>query len=744
MSLAARAIRTPNVTTWGALNKTIGGRLVEVVPSAKYCASLPGGACTDAQWASSLFRNTIPSAINQGYDLTPPSPCLRNATTCGRGDVPLYSVEAETVTDIQAAVKFASAHNLRLAVKSYGHDYLGHSTAPNSLLIRTTKFQNISFIDNFSVGSQNLGSVVTTKANDKSMVGGTAATVAAAGGYVQGAGHSAVAPLFGLAADNVLEFHVVSDSLIELFVLSNAAAGTLVTIHAEHIFDFDSLRGGHSALLAPFMSAALAVSGVSFLLEQDTYVSINDALYNTDDSRACDGWNGVRTALEFWCDAFSAILEQAVHLHSVPIPGRKNSHSFASQVAANANISNGVHPTWRTTKADAGIDAVRNEFQIPILEQLSGANAGAYSATSRAMMRDFPQELIDKIIDDWHLVDPSGMKQCSLVCKRWVFRSRYNLFSNVYLTTENLRPFVEFVKTSSPPILSFVRHLVLSFWDLPLNASHLAQIHHCPKLTHIELRIRHTGGNHSSTVDWLESLQTHLRAWSANSGSLSRLDLSVTSGTTSLRTVVDLIACLPSLETLGISGPGSILADTTAHPSPGPTRLAHLELSVQMSSLIFPWLLSLPVVPILKSLRLMIHRYEDNAIALSATKAYFQRAGEGLESLDIAGLHSWTDSVQLQRGILPHTPGLQSLTFSSQHVSNILDTLALLPPSCTQINVHLLQRINGPHWSVLDAALAVSHTLRRFSVLEYDGRGLIITPAVRHLMPRANARGILA
>ena len=33
-------------------------------------------------------------------------------------------------------------------------------------------------------------------------VGGTAATVVPGGGYVQGAGHSALAPMFGLAADN--------------------------------------------------------------------------------------------------------------------------------------------------------------------------------------------------------------------------------------------------------------------------------------------------------------------------------------------------------------------------------------------------------------------------------------------------------------------------------------------------------------------------------------------------------------
>ena len=35
-------------------------------------------------------------------------------------------------------------------------------------------------------------------------VGGTAATISPAGGYIQGAGHSPFSPLYGLAADNVL------------------------------------------------------------------------------------------------------------------------------------------------------------------------------------------------------------------------------------------------------------------------------------------------------------------------------------------------------------------------------------------------------------------------------------------------------------------------------------------------------------------------------------------------------------
>ena len=102
-------------------------------------------------------------------------------------------------------------------MKSSGHDYLGRSTAKESLLISTHRFQNITFHDNFVVGRQNFGSAVTigsgvdlatlyqaTKAQGKIAVGGTASTVAASGGYFQGAGHSALSPLLGLVVDNTL------------------------------------------------------------------------------------------------------------------------------------------------------------------------------------------------------------------------------------------------------------------------------------------------------------------------------------------------------------------------------------------------------------------------------------------------------------------------------------------------------------------------------------------------------------
>ena len=51
----------PSVTDWSALNDSIYGRLVNVVPSAKACVEL---GCTEAHWESAVFRQSIPGSMN--------------------------------------------------------------------------------------------------------------------------------------------------------------------------------------------------------------------------------------------------------------------------------------------------------------------------------------------------------------------------------------------------------------------------------------------------------------------------------------------------------------------------------------------------------------------------------------------------------------------------------------------------------------------------------------------------------
>jgi FAD/FMN-containing dehydrogenase len=139
--------------------------------------------------------------------------CKNRRECAGAFDIPYSRFCADYC---QAAVNFARDHDLRLAIKASGHDFLGRSTAKNSLLIATQSLQTTK------VGNHSLGSAVTVgsgvpfkvlyqalKKEEKIFVGGFAATVAPAGGFFQGAGHSALSPTFGLLADNTLGMHLI-------------------------------------------------------------------------------------------------------------------------------------------------------------------------------------------------------------------------------------------------------------------------------------------------------------------------------------------------------------------------------------------------------------------------------------------------------------------------------------------------------------------------------------------------------
>jgi FAD/FMN-containing dehydrogenase len=155
------------------------------------------------------------------------------AIPCRQGNLPVYAVAVESAEDISKTIKFASARNLRLVIKNTGHDFLGRSTARGSLLVWTHKMQNISFSNDFKPERCNrgAGSAVTIDAgvqltqlyfaaaqNNLSVVTGMAHSVGAAGGYIQGGGHSPMANLYGMSTDNVLEYKVVTSNVVIVII----------------------------------------------------------------------------------------------------------------------------------------------------------------------------------------------------------------------------------------------------------------------------------------------------------------------------------------------------------------------------------------------------------------------------------------------------------------------------------------------------------------------------------------------
>ena len=228
----------PKDDDWAALNSTIEGNLATLKPLAYPCHSPNFNAAECAYIQSnahnSSYRALQPGAMqyeNWGSDPARGEQCYVASPRflpCGQGRIPLYSAAVKTARHIQAVVKFAAKHNVKLAIKNTGHDFLGRSTAPSSLQIFTGNMKEIDLTDSFvpavptgtapprgvravtvDAGVQ-LGELYEyLGAKGAMVVGGFSRTVGMAGGYIQGGGHSAMGWLYGMASDNALEFQVV-------------------------------------------------------------------------------------------------------------------------------------------------------------------------------------------------------------------------------------------------------------------------------------------------------------------------------------------------------------------------------------------------------------------------------------------------------------------------------------------------------------------------------------------------------
>lgn len=140
----------------------------------------------------------------------------------------IYAVEAKTTNDIVEAVKFAQKYNLRLVIKGGGHDYLGRSSAPDSLLVWTHDMRKIDYQQNFiptgagknfvaipvitaEAGSRWIDAyTVATSQHDKYVQGGGCASVGVAGGFSQGGGFGSFSKKFGTGAAGIVQVEVVT------------------------------------------------------------------------------------------------------------------------------------------------------------------------------------------------------------------------------------------------------------------------------------------------------------------------------------------------------------------------------------------------------------------------------------------------------------------------------------------------------------------------------------------------------
>ena len=230
----------PTTATWDTLKSQVSGRLIQVASPLQPCIDDPsGGQCASVlkDLQNPFFNEDQPGATQ----------------TTGWADawdaaVSPYAVAAESAEDVAAAVRFARAHGVRLVVKGTGHDYLGRSNAPNSLLIWTHNMRDVTVQDDFRIaggsgpgqpaisvgaGTRWLEAYEAATQHGRYVQGGGCTSVGAAGGFIQGSGFGSFSKRFGTGAAGVLEYEVVT------------ADGTIVIANDAQNQDlFWALRGG--------------------------------------------------------------------------------------------------------------------------------------------------------------------------------------------------------------------------------------------------------------------------------------------------------------------------------------------------------------------------------------------------------------------------------------------------------------------------------------------------------------------
>ncbi|KAJ7796210.1 hypothetical protein B0H14DRAFT_2915977 [Mycena olivaceomarginata] len=381
-------------------------------------------------------------------------------------------------------------------------------------------------------------------------------------------------------------------------------------------------------------------------------------------------------------------------------------------------------------------------------------------------MQRFPQELIDLVLDQvadserdhnrgaWRRPSTS-IATCGLVCKQWLPRSRLHVFSSMVLFGSRLRSLLDLeAESSSLSLLSLARDLCLVFRN-DLASKDMSRLRTCLSLTHLELCFPSP-----STEEWDLFLGTHLPFLGAHCASLSSLKLSpYEKSAVSLRVIVDILVCLPSLCAFQLEGQSCSIIEAEIPLSQScPPCLQTLNIEVKHGAdILFAWFLSLAVGLQIKSLTLLDPEDWDNPTADSLV-SYFQRFGGRLEFLAI-----WPHRANFNEpsGILKYATSLRHLKLYCQPVASVLTMLHALPSSnlftlaiellvvLDRGRVDTVSNIDRVPYALIDEALAHPrfHSLKSFSLGQYDDGGhatrSLLTRKAKALMPLAKARRLL-
>ncbi|KAI6822147.1 FAD/FMN-containing isoamyl alcohol oxidase MreA [Hortaea werneckii] len=376
----------PSLGEWKLFNRTLDGALIKGVPAADVCyfngtARHDEGACAKlaANWTSSYAHLNDPiemfSPVYQGLTCQPPS--WYDSGGCTQGGYPTYTVNVSTTAQLQVAVNFARNQGLRFVIKNTGHDFSGKSGGAGSLSVWVHNLKDIAYFPSYNDATTDYNGPafkagagvqvyeIYAAARDHGLVtvGGEGQTVGAMGGYVQGGGHSPLSSLLGMAADQVLNYEVVT------------ADGRFVTANAKENPDlFWALRGGGGSTFGVVTSAVIKA-------HPDMKVTSTTFSFGTNSVSHKAFWAGFRAYLNY----FPTNVAHGTYSYFFILPS-SNDLTFLMQPFFAPNMSKEdtekLLAPWMNDLSELGID-IEPEYK-------------EYSTFWDAWNASFPLEAIEK------------------------------------------------------------------------------------------------------------------------------------------------------------------------------------------------------------------------------------------------------------------------------------------------------------------------------------------------------------
>ncbi|KAL4922780.1 hypothetical protein BDW62DRAFT_196784 [Aspergillus aurantiobrunneus] len=215
----------PSPSTWLQFNESVDGRLIATVPLGTPCHGDTYNAAEcdalSAEWTQpDLHYKTSSSIMAPFFANGSCDPFHPVDKPCTLDNYIVYAVNASKPDHVSKTIQFATEHNIRFVVRNTGHDYNGKSTGAGALGIWTHHVKDIEVQDwkdsryngkavKLGAGVQAIEAYTAADEQGLEVVGGECPSVGISGGYTQGGGHSSLASVHGLAADQVLQWEVI-------------------------------------------------------------------------------------------------------------------------------------------------------------------------------------------------------------------------------------------------------------------------------------------------------------------------------------------------------------------------------------------------------------------------------------------------------------------------------------------------------------------------------------------------------